>query len=72
MVNRYDVNGKEGSRLDLNEILAVSGGAVGVSIDDTCHKKKGTFKSLRNENICTNKCKDCWHLKFKDGFYCDA
>lgn len=67
-----DKNVGELKKLDINEILSVSGGVIGVSIDDSCHKKCGTFKSLRNDNLCTNKCKDCWHLKFDDGFYCDA
>lgn len=71
--NRGKEKGK--AKLSLSEMLAVSGGTgetLGVSINDDCHKEPGTFKSLRNENVKTCKCRDCWHLKFNNGFYCDA
>ena len=71
MGNHCD-NSQKKVKLNLNEVLAISGGTVGVSIDGDCCKKEGTFKSLRDEKVCTNKCKDCWHLKFNNGFYCDA
>lgn len=56
---------------NLRKILANSGTPIGVSIDDTCHKGD-TFKPLYEDTKQTNKCRDCWYLKFSNGFYCDC
>ena len=61
---------KEG-RLNLEEILSVSGGTIGVGVNDKCHKK-GTFRSLGKGKNCSENCGNCWHLKFNNGFFCDA
>lgn len=58
--------------LALSELLNISGGnSVGVCTDDFCCKPEGTFEPLEG-HLCTNRCKDCWHLKHNGGFYCDA
>lgn len=65
-------------KLELSKLYAIAGGAaVGVTSDGDC-RKPGQFKVLENkenewkENGCPEKCKYCWHLKFKNGFFCDA
>ncbi len=70
-------------KLNIENLDVVSGGTsngdcVDVFPDAMCRKPKGSFKVLEhNESIwkhegCPEKCKYCWNLKYKDGFYCNV
>lgn len=54
------------------EIDMVFGGSVGVFPDEVCHKK-GKFVPLDGcEGECGGTCRNCFNLKFNQGFYCDV
>ncbi|MBR1779615.1 MAG: hypothetical protein IJ758_03865 [Clostridia bacterium] len=77
MSNLISAN-SNGERLNLNDLLNVSGGVIGVSINDACHKGANTFQPLSSKEEewekdgCPKNCTYCWNLKFNNGFYCDA
>ena len=65
--------------LEMEQLHKVSGGeTVGVFPGGGCRKPKGFFipiegkKNQWSAQGRPEKCEYCWHLKFKDGFYCDA
>lgn len=57
--------------LSEDEIDMVFGGSIGVFPDEICHKK-GKFVPLNEFGDCAGTCRDCFNLKFNQGFYCDA
>lgn len=60
------------SNLSEVEIDMVFGGTEGVFPDEMCHKK-GKFVPLDECNAdCNGTCRNCFNLKFNQGFYCDA
>lgn len=58
--------------LSEHEIDLVFGGSEGVFPDEICHKK-GKFIPLDEcGGSCKSTCRNCFNLKFNQGFYCDA
>lgn len=58
--------------LSEQEVDLVFGGSEGVFPDEICHKK-GKFIPLDECGCsCKSTCRNCFNLKFNQGFYCDA